>query len=141
MVNKIVRGVFFALILAIIVYPAYYLYVHPELLATPAPIASSGPVVDAVAASETDVAILATATPIASIEPVRCLVVHALPGGGGALNLRTGPGTTYAVIATLQDGQELIDTGNSGEWFAVRVVMDGTALSGFVHSSYVEACE
>ncbi|HPO87422.1 MAG TPA: SH3 domain-containing protein [Candidatus Hydrogenedentes bacterium] len=76
----------------------------------------------------------------ATFSPSQCLVVRALAGGGGALNLRVGPGTSYAVITTLHDGQILVMDGVYGEWFGVRVVMDGNTKSGFVHSSYVEAC-
>ncbi len=140
MVNKVLRGVFFALILAIIIYPAWFIYKHPELLATPSPIASSGLVIPAVFETETEAPLLATPSPIASSVEEMCLVVRALPDGGGALNIRYGPGTSYAVITTLKDGQYLIEEGVSGEWFSVRIASSSNMVSGYVHSKYVKEC-
>jgi len=76
----------------------------------------------------------------ATFVPSQCLLVRALAGGGGALNLRKGAGVSYPVITTLHDGQMLVMDGKEGEWFSVRVVMDGVVKSGYVHSSYVEVC-
>lgn len=70
-----------------------------------------------------------------------CLVVESLPNDGGALNLRTGPGVEYPVLAVLHDGQTLVMDNRQGDWYAVMAVMDGRSLSGFVHSSYVEVCD
>lgn len=74
-------------------------------------------------------------------KPTACLIVRALPGGDGNLNLRSGAGTSYAVLAVLQDGQALAKDGERGDWYAVTVVMDGERVRGFVRSEYVEACE
>lgn len=75
----------------------------------------------------------------ATYPPDQCLVVRAFEGVG-ALNLRTGPGTSYAVITTFHDGQVLVmDTERDG-WYLVTAVMDGETLHGWVNSEYVEAC-
>lgn len=70
-----------------------------------------------------------------------CLIVRALPGGDGNLNLRSGAGTSYAVITVLQDGQALVMDGQRGGWYQVSTVMDGVSMTGFVNSEYVEACK
>jgi len=70
-----------------------------------------------------------------------CLIVRALPGGEGNLNLRAGAGTSYAVLAVFQDGQTLTETDKSGDWYAVTAVVDGRTIAGYVHSDYVEVCE
>lgn len=77
----------------------------------------------------------------ATFQPDQCLLVRALPGGEGSLNLRAGAGTSYAVLAVLHDGQTLVMDGQSGDWFAVTLVMDGRTIAGYVHSDYVEACQ
>ena len=69
-----------------------------------------------------------------------CYIVHSMTNGDGNLNLRSGPGENYPVITVVHDGQYLVMDDVNGEWLAVRVVMDGRVVSGFVHSSYVEAC-
>lgn len=74
-------------------------------------------------------------------EPDTCIIVRALPGGDGNLNLRSGAGTSYAVITVLRDGQALAKDGQRGDWYAVSVVVDGERVRGFVRSEYVEACE
>ena len=84
---------------------------------------------------------LADALPTLANAANACLLVHALPGGEGSLNLRSGAGTSYPVLAVLHDGQTLVMDGQNGDWYAVTVVMDDGALSGFVHADYVEVCE
>lgn len=87
----------------------------------------------------------ATPTPTPSMtatyQPDTCLIVRALPGGDGNLNLRSGAGTSYAVITVLQDGQALVMDGQRGGWYQVSTVMDGVSMTGFVNSEYVEACK
>lgn len=141
MAAKIFRGVFIFLLLAIILYPAYYIYQHPELLETPE-IASSD-LFEGDRKKEPILPLLATSESVASSETPApaCLLVHALPGGEGSLNLRAGAGTSYAVLAVLHDGQTLVMDGKSGDWFAVTLVMDGRTIAGYVHSDYVEACQ
>lgn len=49
------------------------------------------------------------------------------------LNVRTGPGTNYAVIGTLVGGASAARTGISGDW--TRIDYHGKV--GFVHSAYI----
>jgi len=86
----------------------------------------------------------ATATPAMTATPVMagaCLVVHASPGDDGALNLRTGPGVKYPVLIALPDGQVLEMMSSGGDWYKVRVGMEGRALVGYVRANYVRACD
>ena len=75
----------------------------------------------------------------ATYPPDQCLVVLAFEGDG-ALNLRTGPGTSYRVLTVLHDGQTLVMDGHSNGWYRVTAVMEGKTLKGWVNSGYVEAC-
>lgn len=52
---------------------------------------------------------------------------------GNAVNLREGPGTSYARLRYLYRGDAVRVNGKSGGWYAVEV--DG--LSGYVYASYV----
>lgn len=51
------------------------------------------------------------------------------------LNLREGPDTTYPVIETLVEKQELVFLARENDWIRVRVKASGTM--GYVHSRYV----
>lgn len=75
----------------------------------------------------------------ATYEPKQCLIVRAFEGAG-ALNLRKGPGTSYAVILTFHDGQKLVMEGQKNGWFLVVAVMDGKEVRGWVNADYVETC-
>ena len=75
----------------------------------------------------------------ATYEPKQCLIVRAFEGAG-ALNLRKGPGTSYAVILTFHDGQKLVMEGQKNGWFLVMAVMDGKEVRGWVNADYVETC-
>ena len=57
-------------------------------------------------------------------------VIHAYVASP-RLNLRKGPGTTYGVITTLSQMDELIVLEANGAWYKVEVV--GSNLSGYVH--------
>lgn len=52
---------------------------------------------------------------------------------GNAVNLRSGPGTSYARLSYLYKGDQVTITGQSGSWYAVN--FSGT--SGYVYGSYV----
>lgn len=51
------------------------------------------------------------------------------------LNLRTGPGTGYSVLKTVQKYTELTFLAQTGDWVKVRV--KGTGEIGFVHKAFV----
>jgi len=141
--KKIISNLFVLVVLVIIIYPAIYIYQNPSLLVT----ITQAPEIASSEEAAPTLALLATATlapEIASSAPTpqpACLVVRALPGGDGKLNLRSGAGTSYAVLAILQDGQELTEEGQSGEWYGVTIHTATGNISGYVHSSYVEPCE
>lgn len=52
------------------------------------------------------------------------------------LNLRSGPGTQYAIIGKLTYRQKLTLLATSGEWLKVSV--EGSGQVGFVHKKYVK---
>lgn len=51
-----------------------------------------------------------------------------------ALNLRSGPGTEHAVLATLRAGEAVAVTAAIGEWYCVETARG----PGFVHGDFVE---
>lgn len=55
-----------------------------------------------------------------------------------ALNVRTGPGTTYNIITTIAQGTEVEITDVRGNWYKVNV---GTNTGSFVHSAYIKVTE
>ncbi|QQA41538.1 SH3 domain-containing protein [Pelagovum pacificum] len=61
------------------------------------------------------------------------LYVHA--PGDGYLNLRTGPGTGYAIAAEMYHGSGVDVLDKPGAWYRVR--HPDTGLSGWAHSSYL----
>lgn len=54
--------------------------------------------------------------------------------GGNVLNVRSGPGTSYSRIATLQQGDTVMPRSTSGTWS--RILYHGTKL-GYVSSRYL----
>lgn len=140
--KKLPNTIFGIVLLAIIAYPALYFYQHPELLVVPTEFASSAtpaPTATQTASSGTTPAPAPTAT-LVSREAGECLIVQALPGAApGSLNLRSGPGTEYASITVLSDGQLLTSSGLELDWYSVTVQGD-PALAGYVNAAYVEAC-
>ena len=52
------------------------------------------------------------------------------------LNLREGPGTEYAVIETLDKGDEMVILGHDGDWF--QVIVDVSKNVGYVKSIFVK---
>lgn len=55
------------------------------------------------------------------------------PAGNNAINVRSGPGTNYNTITTLQAGQQVNVVGKQGDWYAVEI--DG--VIGWVFSEVV----
>jgi len=73
-------------------------------------------------------------TPVLSPTPVKtCRVNTGYPAG--YLNLRAGPGLSYAVIAVLVEGDQLI-VNQPGAWSEVTVC----ELTGWIYSNYL-TCE
>lgn len=58
--------------------------------------------------------------------------------GSTNVNVRQGPGTSYAVVTKVQGGQPLtiLDQPN-GSWYHVSFTQNGTAYTGYIHSNYV----
>lgn len=53
---------------------------------------------------------------------------------GGAVNLRSGAGTTYTAVATLTRGTTVTITGRSGDWYKVKY----GGSTGYVFEDYLE---
>lgn len=51
------------------------------------------------------------------------------------INLRSGPGTTYAVTETLSGGQPVTVVSESGDW--VKVLVDRDNKMGWIHKSLI----
>ena len=52
---------------------------------------------------------------------------------GNSVRLRSGPGTSYSILGTYNNGTPLTITGTSGEWTAVTL----NGVNGYVSSTYV----
>lgn len=52
---------------------------------------------------------------------------------GNSVRLRSGPGTSYSILGTYNNGTPLTITGTSGEWTAVTL----GGVNGYVNSTYV----
>lgn len=55
---------------------------------------------------------------------------------GNAVRLRTGPGSTYSIIGTYDQGTEVAISGVSGDWIAVTLPVEH--VSGFIYSDFIE---
>ena len=53
---------------------------------------------------------------------------------GSGVNLRSGPGTSYASKGTYSNGTRLTITGKSGDWYAVTI----GSKTGYIYSPYVK---
>lgn len=59
-----------------------------------------------------------------------CTVV---PAGGSAVNVRSGPGTNFGIIGTLQPGQPQAVIGRQGDWYAISTAQGtGWVAAGVV---------
>lgn len=58
------------------------------------------------------------------------------PHADGSLNVRQGPGTNYAVIGWVKNGQKITVIENAGAWS--KIVVDATGKTGYIKSSYIE---
>lgn len=52
---------------------------------------------------------------------------------GNSVRMRSGPGTSYSILGTYNNGTPLTITGTSGEWTAVTL----NGVKGYVNSTYV----
>ena len=87
---------------------------------TPAPTAT---------ATGTATPAMRTIVPMPTPTPQTCTVTTGVPDG--TLNIRTGEGTSYAVIGTLKEGQQLTII-QAGKWLKVST----RTTTGFINSSY-----
>lgn len=55
------------------------------------------------------------------------------PGYGG-LNLRTGPGTTYGILMTMDQRDKVTELGRQGDWILIR---HGSGATGWAHGDYL----
>ncbi len=62
----------------------------------------------------------------------------------GLLNVRTGPGTGFALVksggtsVTLTDGVKVTITGKNGKWYHVRFQQNGKTVTGYISATYVQ---
>ena len=75
-------------------------------------------------------------TPVPSAAPVAAAVRTGTIHGDG-IRIRSGPGTTFIILDSFDDGQKVIITGASGDWTAVSV----NGLSGYILSSFIQEDE
>lgn len=145
--QKAINFLFVIAMLAMVVYPAWYFYQHPEVLASLTPeelpvataspeIASSVPTLLATPAPEE--------LPVATEEgfqPMCVTKVVAAPGGDGKLNVRHDPTTDSKVETVLHDGEDVVLGACVNGWCAAHVIQAGRAYLGFVRDEYVKGCE
>lgn len=72
-----------------------------------------------------------TISPTATPAPRVCIVSTGIQDGN--LNIRTGPGTSSAVIGTLKEDQQLTIIKTSGNWLYVRPL---GMLAGYINSKF-----
>lgn len=58
------------------------------------------------------------------------------PFADGSLNVRSGPGTNYKVVAWVKNGQAVTVLSESGAWSRIKV--NATGKTGYILSSYIE---
>ena len=62
----------------------------------------------------------------------------------GYLNVRTGPGTSYAIVksggtgVTLSNGTKVTITGKNGNWYHVKFTQNSKTVKGYVSADYVK---
>lgn len=139
--RKLINFVFVLSMLAIIVYPAWLIYQHPEWMDTPTPVAEL-PVAGITSSTFVATGNSSAPLPPAPATPTTCpSMVNAAKGGDGALNLRAGPGTSFAVIDPLADRETVYVSNCADQWCAVSMIRDGLPVAGFVREEYLEICK
>ena len=62
----------------------------------------------------------------------------------GCLNVRTGPGTGYAIVksggtgVTLSDGVKVTITGKNGGWYHIKFTQNSKTVKGYVSADYIK---
>ena len=77
-------------------------------------------------------------TPPASTPPAQTPATPSVQTGtvnitSGTLNIRSGPGTNYSVIGSLNKGAAVTITGSTGSWFSISI----NGKTGYVSYSYI----
>lgn len=80
-----------------------------------------------------------TPSPTLSPTPASTYIVEKLDDkkaylNAGSANLRTGPGTDYAVVKEIEENTKLTVTGTCGDWFRVETGED----TGFILAEFIE---
>ena len=57
------------------------------------------------------------------------------PYEDGSANVRKGPGTNYAVVAWVRNGQKITVVKNEGAW--TKIIVDATGKTGYIKSSFI----
>ncbi|MFN8491010.1 MAG: SH3 domain-containing protein [Caldilineaceae bacterium] len=96
------------------------------------------PVVTPPTAVTTTTATTAAVSPAAVTTPVATQLTATVSTANGRLNVRSGPGTDYAILAKVNTGDELVVRGRNatGDWLQVQVA-GATAGTGWVSAQYV----
>lgn len=58
---------------------------------------------------------------------------------GNAVRLRSGPGTTYPIIESYDQGTPVRIFGSAGDWTQVTIQDESGAQTGYIHSDYIRS--
>lgn len=86
-------------------------------------------------AAETETTRSQTATPDTATYEEKVLFAYPAVVVNRRINLRSGPGTTYAVTETLSGGQSVTVVSESGDW--VKVLVERDNRMGWIHRSLI----
>lgn len=82
---------------------------------------------------------------VTAVNPVSATVVN---GGSGGVRIRSNASTNGQIVTTVQNGLALTVTGQAGSadgdgkvWYQVNFISNGTEVSGFIRSDFVELSE
>ena len=156
--KRTLRNVARLFTLAIIIALSYYTWTEARSDILQAWAAEVQPWIDSLFTPQSDNVVEVTATPTGTTEPTRTqtatqtatmivpteLLQDLLPTpetlvkvrtsvNNGSLNLRIGPGTKYAVLQVLSEGQELVFLECVGDWALVSTV----EVEGYVYGGYL----
>ena len=139
-VRIITFGISLVIIIAalIIVFTVFYPMLHTGGDPSPSPSASQPVDPSPAVTPEPSPSMDPEPSPSPSV-PVESGIAAYITGASGGLNVRSGPGTTYDVLASLRNGddvmiQEALDNG----WYRITYVgAGGEEATGYVKSDYV----